>query len=80
MKSKSQSARVRDNSEMTIIGEEGGFFGRGQPILGANPIHFCYKIHIFVTCATARIRADKFNFRRPVSECKNLNDLKDKSS
>ena len=43
---KSQSARARDNSEMTLIGEEGGFFfggGRHQFLL-ANPLHqfeFC---------------------------------------
>ena len=32
-----------------------------------------------MTCAGARIRADKFNFRRRVPECKNLTDLKPES-
>ena len=43
---------------MTIIDEEGGFFGGRQPFFDVLiPFISAIKTHLFVTCATARIRA-----------------------
>ena len=70
---------------MTIIDEEGGFFLRRRVPLFLDC--FCWLIPFisaikalkFVTCAAARSRDDQFNFEQPLSERKNLTDLKAES-
>ena len=60
---------------MTIIGEEGGgfFFVLWSAYFYVLiPFISAIKTHLFVTCATVRIRAGQFNFGQPVSECQNL--------
>ena len=41
-------------------------------VLIVIPLISAIKTHLFVTCATVRIRAGQFNFEQPVSECQNL--------